>query len=576
MKTKQTFFLVCVGLLSLAFVGCKDDDEDNNLHPTAAITVEGSDPYYMDEELSFSDASTDEDGTIVSWFWEFGDSETSTDQNPTHTYTDKAEYTVSLTVTDDQGASASATATVNIRDITDENIAPTASFTVTDTLILVGADVAFTNTSSDSDGTIDSYSWEFSDGTTSSDENPTYTFNEVGEFEVSLTITDDIGATSTYTSSIYVAGTVWSFPVGLKVESTAPAIDDNGIVYVTLSGKEGVSNIHAINTDGTQLWEKEVGDIVRSSPVISDDGTTIYTASYDDFMYALSATNGNTTWSHELGNNAKYSTAALGTDGSLYIGAQTDNVHALNADGTEKWTFATSGDVNGSPVIGSDGTVYIHSIDDYLYALDPETGEEEWSYFYGNWSGTALALGSDGTIYVSGEKDSETGVVAAVSSTGTELWSINTTVVSGSTTETGKIDQGGVAVGADGTVYVGTKGPELLALDPSDGSTKWSYTKTEFAGIGSTPAIDDRGFIYFGDDSGIFTVLDSDGNLVFEMSLGTKIWSSATIGDDGMVYIGASQEDDSAIFYAINFHAGGAADSSWPMRHGNRRHTGRL
>jgi hypothetical protein len=63
---------------------------------------------------------------------------------------------------------------------------------------------------------------------------------------------------------------------------------------------------------------------------------------------------------------------------------------------------------------------------------------------------------------------------------------------------------------------------------------------------------------------------------VFEMSLGVKIWASATIGDDGTVYIGATQEDDTGVFYAINFHADGPADSSWPMRHGNRYHNGRL
>ena len=553
------------------------EDEPSNVAPEAAFTIEGSDPYYLEDVVTFTDNSSDEDGTVASWFWDFGDNSTSNDQSPTHAYTTKAEYTVSLTVTDNAGATGTVSKTINIRDIADENTAPVAGFTVADTLVLNGSDVLFTNTSTDTDGTIATYAWSFGDDSgTSSEENPTYSFNEVGNYEVILTITDDIGAEAMFTRNIFVAGITWSFPVGLKIESTAPAIGDDGNVYVTLSGKEGVANVHAITSAGVEIWQKELGDIVRASPVISNDGSVIYVASYDDNMYELNAVTGATNWMFDIGNNAKYSTSALGTDGSLYGGYQTDNVHALNGDGTEKWVFPTSGDVNGSAAIGTDGTVYIHSIDDFLYALDPTDGSKKWEYFYGNWSGTALALTAEGNIIVTGEKDSETGVVAAVSSTGTELWSVNTTIVSGSASSSGKIDQGGAAIGPDGTIYVGTKGPELLALDPASGATKWSYTKAEFAGLGSTPAIDDRGFIYFGDDSGIFTVLDPDGNLVFEMNLGVKIWASATIGDDGTVYIGASQADDTGVFYAINFHANGPADSSWPMRHGNRYHNGRL
>ncbi len=54
--------------------------------------------------VSFTDTSTDPDGTIISWLWTFGDGTTSTTQHPTHTYSDKGPFTVSLTVTDEQGA----------------------------------------------------------------------------------------------------------------------------------------------------------------------------------------------------------------------------------------------------------------------------------------------------------------------------------------------------------------------------------------------------------------------------------------------------------------------------------------
>ena len=67
-----------------------------------------------DLSVSFIDLSTDPDGTITAWAWEFGDGGTSTVRNPSHTYTSAGTYTVKLTVTDDQGAKASTTQSVTV------------------------------------------------------------------------------------------------------------------------------------------------------------------------------------------------------------------------------------------------------------------------------------------------------------------------------------------------------------------------------------------------------------------------------------------------------------------------------
>jgi len=58
---------------------------------------------------TFTDKSKDDDGTVSAWAWDFGDGETSTQQNPVHTYSDRGRYDVVLTVTDDDGASATKT-----------------------------------------------------------------------------------------------------------------------------------------------------------------------------------------------------------------------------------------------------------------------------------------------------------------------------------------------------------------------------------------------------------------------------------------------------------------------------------
>ncbi|MGD8867481.1 MAG: PKD domain-containing protein, partial [Gemmatimonadales bacterium] len=70
-----------------------------NQPPTASFS-------WLATDLSvlFTDGSSDPDGTVTSWDWSFGDGGSSTEQNPTHTYAAAGDYTVTLTVTDDQGA----------------------------------------------------------------------------------------------------------------------------------------------------------------------------------------------------------------------------------------------------------------------------------------------------------------------------------------------------------------------------------------------------------------------------------------------------------------------------------------
>ncbi|NIM11614.1 MAG: PKD domain-containing protein, partial [Candidatus Aminicenantes bacterium] len=65
--------------------------------------------------VNFTDTSTD-DGTIVSWLWDFGDGNTSTEQNPTHTYAADGTYTVTLTVTDDDSLTDSVSKIITVAD----------------------------------------------------------------------------------------------------------------------------------------------------------------------------------------------------------------------------------------------------------------------------------------------------------------------------------------------------------------------------------------------------------------------------------------------------------------------------
>jgi len=148
-------------------------------------------------------ASTDPDGTIVSYAWNFGDGMTATGATTSHAYAKAGSYTVVLTVTDNSGSTNMASA---MKTITDR--APTASFTFSPTSPTVGQTVAFDASSSfDPDGTITTYAWDFGDGVTGSGVTTTHAYSSTGTFTVTLIVTDDAGLTGTAQATITVQPT---------------------------------------------------------------------------------------------------------------------------------------------------------------------------------------------------------------------------------------------------------------------------------------------------------------------------------------------------------------------------------
>jgi subtilisin family serine protease len=139
--------------------------------------------------VNFTDESSDVDGNIVGWYWDFGDASNSTGENPTHTYAADGTYTVILTVTDNGGATDSIYHDVMVSN--GFNTAPTASFTVTTSELTA----TFTDTSADSDGSVVAWSWNFGDSGTSTLQNPSHTYAAAGTYTISLTVTDDDVAT---------------------------------------------------------------------------------------------------------------------------------------------------------------------------------------------------------------------------------------------------------------------------------------------------------------------------------------------------------------------------------------------
>jgi PKD repeat protein len=150
-----------------------------------------------DEILFNGLGSSDPDGDTLTYAWDFGDGSTGIGVSPTYTYKANGTYNVALTVNDSKVDSDPSPTTATISDVD-----PVASFT-SDSPKTEGEVMSFTDTSTSYDG-ITLWSWEFGDGVTSSEQNPTHAYKSVDTYTVNLTVTEADGDVDTTTAQVTV------------------------------------------------------------------------------------------------------------------------------------------------------------------------------------------------------------------------------------------------------------------------------------------------------------------------------------------------------------------------------------
>jgi YD repeat-containing protein len=187
------------------------DPAGANRPPNGGFTI-SQNPAKTNTSITFDgSASHDPDGTIAKYEWDLdgnGTFETNSGSKATvtHSYTAEGEYTVRLRVTDNNGATDTAVRTLTIIN----NLPPTASFTATPSVVKEGEPISFSGAgSSDPDGTIAKYEWDFDgNGTyeTNGGSNPviSHSYTTPGTYTVGLRVTDNGGKTATTTRPISV------------------------------------------------------------------------------------------------------------------------------------------------------------------------------------------------------------------------------------------------------------------------------------------------------------------------------------------------------------------------------------
>jgi PKD repeat protein len=143
--------------------------------------------------VTFTSLSSDPDGDVVAFGWNFGDGRGSIEENPTHTYTSAGEFVVTLMAADERGLTSEVKRqTVSVK----VNQPPRADFRADPRRGEAPLTVTFANRSSDPEGDRMTFTWDFGDGTTGTETNPEHSYAGTGMFEVTLTATDYRGARS--------------------------------------------------------------------------------------------------------------------------------------------------------------------------------------------------------------------------------------------------------------------------------------------------------------------------------------------------------------------------------------------
>jgi len=197
MRRELAALLAGAVLLGALVPGCLSQAE--NRPPAAVLTAFPRAANTGQPVVFDASNSTDRDGKIVRYHWDFGDSTEELGVSVEHSFSEGGTYTVTLTVTDNEGKKDRANSTVRINEY------PAARMDPVGLEVKVLSQVLFSGANStDPDGSVVDWRWEFGDGKTGKGSQAVHVYEDTGTYIVNLTVTDDFGACSNCSSAVTV------------------------------------------------------------------------------------------------------------------------------------------------------------------------------------------------------------------------------------------------------------------------------------------------------------------------------------------------------------------------------------
>ena len=239
---------------------------------------------------------------------------------------------------------------------------------------------------------------------------------------------------------------------------------------------------------------------------------------------------GDKPWAFKTGKGI-FSTPVIGSDGTVYVGSADSNFYAIRRTGKLRWKFKTGNIIDSAAVLRGN-TLTFGSGDETLYRLTtkrkvvwrfrptkpPVQGQQvNW------WEGNA-DIGPGGVVYAGNTG----GYEYAINPDGKQKW----VFAAGNSVWTDP------AFAADGTAYVGSLDRSVYALD-ANGNKLWSTPTIGF--IVSSPALGTDGTVYVGSfDSNLYALDGKTGAPKWQFGTGDHIYSSPAVGKDGTVYFAST------------------------------------
>lgn len=344
-------------------------------------------------------------------------------------------------------------------------------------------------------GEVKSVSWDFGDGTTSGENNPVHAFATTGTYTVAVTVT-------------YVNNTT-----------------ESGSLTVTVGNYKW--NSVDLNFGGL------TGYVKTSNPVFSPDGKTMYipTSTPAGHLFAIDVVSGEFKWVFAISQITYGGGALVAPDGTIYQcvrNAAINNVYAINPNGTQKWAVKLDAAIGAFPALSVDGILYCLTNKSTLYALDASSGAIKWQQSLDGATGSAVAIDKAGNVYAG-----TSAAIYAFKPNKDQIWKLE---------EVNVTEQATFAL-KEQVLYATLKGGGLVAVDMTNGTKKWTYPTTK--GDAYFLIADKNGNVYF-TEKGSQTVhaVNAAGSKIWEKNVGNNLnYSGGALSTDGILYVGTQSNN---------------------------------